>query len=188
MLHWKRLCVLVIAGLCAENVLACGTTGHQFMRYWSGDMLVWKQQYLLEHSETVWINYKPLRDDPVIAKVLADALQSGVDRQLVSAVLKRYHCVAGAHHTAFYTELEKQLGVICSSELLASLRLVAASGGVNLRRLPGKQGDVVGTIVEGAVVSILADAGNGWVKVRTYAGVGYIYQALLSSYPVVARQ
>lgn len=52
--------------------------------------------------------------------------------------------------------------------------ITGASGGLNIRSGPGTNYEAKASTADGAVVTVLEDAGNGWCKIK-YATGGGVY-------------
>lgn len=153
------------------------------MPYWQENDLASKSEFLKRLSCSEAMNYSPLRADPVIVKVLTDAIDSGVGKDIISKIVTNYNCLFAAYHSPEYGSIEKfisdnQLNNICSKERLEASYVILAASGVNLRSAPSTSGEKIGTIAEGVLIELIEMSGN-WAYIRSYAGEGYVYYPLL---------
>lgn len=166
---------------------SCISAGRNFQKgYFYGGNLVHKTSFLEKNSCGVPINYIPRKAEPIIVDVLVDAAESGVNREIINKVLKKYNCVYSARDLEIYSRLkalvtEKTLFELCPLEYLQTLLIVNVKNGVILREAASKESKKIGTIANGVHVTILNDNVD-WVRVKSYSGVGYIHRSLLTEY------
>jgi len=106
----KYFSVLILSFISIQ-AFACGSTAQQFLGYWRHTTLETKSSFLKEHSCTQPINYSPRNADPIIAKVVVDAINSGVSDTIIKKVLTEYNCVYSARTTEEFTQIMNYIGV-----------------------------------------------------------------------------
>lgn len=181
-----RVFLLIALILSSANTFACGTTAQSFKGYWLKDSISSKQQMLARRGCSEPINYAPFIADPVIAKVLDDAIKSNIDSSIIIKVLKKYNCVHGARKTEWYPIISAFIEHhasenVCDIEKISRMYIVISEGGANLRSEPSSSSSKLNTVREGRPV-LVNKVNNNWAHVGSYAGDGYIYLPLLKKY------
>lgn len=180
----KKL-VLIISVFWSANTIACGSASQNILRYWSLETIEEKEGFLKKQSCYQPMNYSPLRADPIIVKVVADAIGTGVKETTLRKIIDSFNCMYGAYYSKEYEDIsqyiiENGMESMCNDSRLESSYVVIANGGVNLRSMPSKSGEKVGTVAEGVLV-VVQRIEDGWAYVESYAGTGYIYLPLLKA-------
>ncbi len=178
------LYLLFIVG--STNALSCGTALKRFMGYWRENGLETKEQYLDKISYKVLTGYSPLDTDPIITKVLLDAIEIGVSRTVIEKVLQNYNCVYSSNSTKEYLKIKKFIGnkkyyTFCDIPKIDTMYIVTSNGGATIRESATKQSARLNAISEGSTV-IVKKIENNWADVDSYAGSGFVYLPLLKKY------
>jgi len=180
-----RLLVLVLLFLPSLSH-ACGTVHMYFKAYKNKTTLQAKQKHLERSSCGEVINYYPHSDDPLIAKVMFDAIDNSLESKLIKKILKRHNCAYGARNSQEYSIIktfigEQRFNQFCQVSILDKAYIVNVKGGANMRSGPELEAEKIDSIRHGVLVNGLAEQ-NGWVKVRYLKSEGYIHKSLLVSY------
>ena len=101
--------ILLILLLFETQAYACGSTAQRFQGYWVIMDLEHKNKYLKNLSCSDPQRYSPRNADPIIAKVLADAIKSKVENKIINSVLKSYNCAYGARNLPEYSIIKKYI-------------------------------------------------------------------------------
>lgn len=181
--------VVAILGLLLPcQVFACGSPLMFLASYWEPSSTLEDKTQLLDSLGCGdQVNYLPGEDDQLVARVLADAIESGVPRETIVRVLKCYRCVYGARHETAYTSIRAFIGherfaSFCRTDHLETLYRVSSPNGAVLRAGPGTDTARIDAIRLGTLVEVVADEGD-WLKVSVNLyGEGYIWKALLTQY------
>jgi hypothetical protein len=115
-----------------------------------------------------------------------NAAHAGVSKDIFESVLSRFNCVAQLENRTGYQVIidyvgQERFAEICSPERLDRVYVVKAQGGANLRASPSMDGEKVGTVAQGSV-AIDGELHGEWIKVKTYAGEGYMHESTLRAY------
>ena len=167
---------------------ACGSIDMYLMKYWSPGITVAERIQLLEQQAcSEHINYLPHTADPVIARVLANAIKSGLPHAPIQKLLKKYHCAYGARNVPEYITIrsfisEEKYAEFCNLDYLESIYIVKAVSGAILRAGPSTDTEELGAVREGDFVENLGEE-DEWLHVKSiHYGKGYIHRSLLTSY------
>jgi hypothetical protein len=115
-----------------------------------------------------------------------NAAHAGVSKNIFESVLSRFNCVAQLKNRTGYKVLidyvgQERFAEICPPGMLDRVYVVKAQGGANLRASPAMNGEKVGTVAQGSV-AVDGEPHGEWIKVKTYAGEGYMHASTLRAY------
>jgi len=164
----------------------CGNTAEHFYRYWDLESKAKKIKLLEVLGCNQPSNYAPRSADPIITRVLADALNNDVPSKTIKMVLTNYHCAYGGRNLTEYQTIknfitEQKYAEFCDIERLQRIYIVKSKGGAVFRSAPSVSSERLDAIAEGAFVEVEDSVGE-WAKIK-YAGVyGYVFKPLLSAY------
>jgi len=175
--------------LFVSNTFACGSTAHWFSWYWDAKDLKQKNNHLKQYENfgcSMSLSYSPRIAEPIIVKVLVDAIESGVEKKIINGILKKYNCVYGARKLPIYSKIKEYItgskyNEFCNIEKIHRIYIIRANSGVVLRSDANKNSKRIGTIAHGSIV-IEKKANGDWINVKSYAGEGYVFKSLLESY------
>ena len=186
----KKLTIVILT-LVSFNAFACnGPAADRFQQYWKLSSTTDKTIFLIRNSCTYPVEYNPRKADPVIMKVLVDAIEGGIDTKVINKVVKNYNCVHGARNLPGYATVKRYIareiyGEYCTNEKFENLYIVKAKGGAILRNGAGTKNDRIGLIAEGSTVKVFTLAGDfppNWAYVKSKQGEGFVYEPLLEPY------
>lgn len=181
----KRLVALVVLAAPLEAT-ACGSVAQSFWGMILESDKDRLESFLQSQACSGELKFSPDRADSYIAVVLMNAAHAGVSKDIYETVLSRFNCVARLGKRTGYQVIVEYVGAerlseICSRERLERVYVVKAEGGANLRASPSINGDKIGTVAQG-VVAVDGESDGEWIKVRTYAGEGYMHATTLRPY------
>ena len=90
-----------------------------------------------------------------------------------------WNLLAIHRHITVAKEEEEMIQVITDSKALYSAVVNTESGALNIREWP-KTGPVIGRVPKGRTVEVLAEAGDGWPKIRYGESTGYVDESYLA--------
>ena len=168
------------------ETIACGTVERFFNNYWKAKSPEAKERYLKRTSCREVINYYPHQDDPLIAKVMADAIENNLELELVNKNLKKYNCAYGARETQYYITVRSFIGLknydeFCDTATLKKAYIIKPKGGANMRSKPDSTASKVDSVRYGVLVHGLGVSGD-WLQVRYLKKKGFIHKSLLTPY------
>lgn len=180
-----RFFALILVVLPLES-FACGSAAQAFWGMILESDKNRLETFLQSQACSGELDFEPDRADPYVAVVLMNAAHAGVSRDIFESVLLRFNCVAQLKNRTGYQVLvdyvgQERFNEICSAEKLDRVYIVKAQGGANLRASPSIDGEKVGTVAQGSV-AINGEPDGEWIKVKTYAGVGYMHASTLRAY------
>ncbi len=181
----KILTILILL-LLPIQALACGSTAKNFYQYWHYDTVASKNKFLQKYGCVEPINYFPLDADPIIAKVLVDAIDTGIDGTTINNVLKNYNCAYGARNLAEYSKIREfitaeKYNEFCNIDKLKKIYIVNVESGVVLRSGAGKDKERISALAHGTQVEVINTI-DDWAHVKSSHGEGYVFKQLLKPY------
>ncbi len=174
--------------LASAAASACGSTAQQFFSHSFETDKARLEQFFAEQQCIDDLRFAPDSADPLVALVLVNAADAGVDKRLYENVLTRFNCVAqirrrsaSAYQTIIDYVGEDRYAELCPEERLRRVYVVAADGGANLRATPDSRGERIGAIAQGVVANDGVRMGE-WIHVTTHVGEGYMHESTLRLY------
>ncbi|MFK7885753.1 MAG: SH3 domain-containing protein [Gammaproteobacteria bacterium] len=178
-----------LATMMAES-FACGGVAHSFYRLKLETDRTVLERFLQTQACSGDLQFFPDLADAQVYTVLQHAAEAGVAMDVFERVLSRFHCVAKLADRPGYRKIvdyvgDEKMSALCAPEALARVYVVKASGGANLRASQSIDAAKVGAVQQGAVAvndESEGDTSAQWIKVRTYAGEGYMHRSTLRTY------
>lgn len=186
-LHFLAFLVFISTPITIANVaFACGSVEKNFGIYQAHTNKSEVESFLKSQSCGSAVNYSPLYAEPVIARVLANAIGLGVSEENIEGVFKRYNCLSTTRNQEEYRKIADFLGQDklendCNPEKFKKMYIVSSISGANLRAEPSKKAKKIGTVAESVLVTNGTVHGD-WVLVDTYSGTGYMHSSTLKPY------
>jgi len=179
------LCAIGIAAVLAapSAACACGTVRDWVAKYDAAPPSGSGRDAALRELAGGCGGYTGRDSDRELLRILAHALDSGLDRASIGRVFGTFRCLMGARDREPYGRLRAAFpDARCpGADALARWRSVIGAG-VNLRQGPARAAARVGVLERGQVVEELATEGE-WRRVRTWAGeTGYVHASLVRPY------
>lgn len=169
-----------------DVAFACGSVAQNFGAYEQNKNKTKVEAFLKSQACGSDDSYSPLHAEPVIARVLANAIEIGVPGENIEGVFKKYNCLYTARHQEIYRKISDFLGEgkfakYCNLEKFKKMYVVSSDGGANLRSKPSKTAKKLGTVAESVLVTNGKVYGD-WILVDTYSGTGYMHSSTLKPY------
>ncbi len=186
----RRYCFFVflvfLSILAVQSAFACGSIEKHFGTYEQHKNKSEVEAFLKTQTCGSADSYSPLYAEPVIARVLANAIDLEVSKDVIQKVFKIYNCLSFARHQDEHRKILKFLGQdklsgLCNPDSLRKMYIVSSAGGANLRGKPDKKAKKVGAVAESVIVKNGRVYGD-WVLVDTYKGTGYMHISTLMPY------
>lgn len=179
------LCAIGIAVVLAtpSGASACGTVRDWVAKYDSAPSSGSGRASAIQELAGGCGGHTGRDSDRELLRILAHALDSGLDRASIGRVFGAFRCLMGARDREPYRRLRAAFpDARCpGADALARWRSVSG-GGVNLRQAPARTAPRVGVLERGQVVEELAVEGE-WRRIRTWAGeTGYVHSSLIRPY------
>jgi hypothetical protein len=76
-----KIFIILISILWSASVIACGSVSKNIKKYWSLGTVQAKEEFLARKNCYLPINYRPLLADPLIVKVVINAIDTGVNKK-----------------------------------------------------------------------------------------------------------
>lgn len=190
---------LLLTMLVPYSVSACDSMEQRLSVYWNDGTAAGKAVVLQHLLCLPPLNYQPKKLDPMVLKVVVDAIAAGVDDDLIRTALQRYRCAYSARRHPDYQPIIEFIGKdhyadFCRVSQLERWFLVNTDGGAVLRAEPSIRSQRLASIPQGHAVEVLALFGD-WVRVAVVSPYaitatqptaerqqGYVYAALLQAY------
>ena len=172
-----------LAWVAASPALACGTMADWTAKYDAAGASDDQRRAALTELTVSCSNYAGKADDRRLLPVLADAVERGIDYDLVQRVYDTYLCLPGARDEPGYEVLWRAMDrrACLSDEALAGW-VESRVDGALLRRRPSPEADAIGWLRQGAIAEQLGTEGE-WTEVLTWTGEhGWVHGSLLAPY------
>ncbi|MBK9584727.1 MAG: SH3 domain-containing protein [Alphaproteobacteria bacterium] len=184
--YYLFVLLVFVSTISADVVFACGSVEKNFGVYVQNKSKSKVEVFLKSQSCGSDETYSPLYAEPVIARVLANAIDLGVSRESIEGVFKKYNCLSLARNQDVYKKItdfvgKEKLTRYCDPAKFRKMFIVISEGGANLRSKPTMQAKIIGTVAESVLVTNGTVYGD-WVLVDTYSGTGYMHASTLMPY------
>ena len=181
----KRALVVwaALAWVAASPALACGTMADWIAKYDAVGASDDQRRAALSELTDSCSDYAGKADDRRLLPVLADAVERGIDYDLVQLVYDTYLCLPGARDEPGYEALWRAMDrrACLSDETLAGW-VESRVDGALLRRRASPEADTIGWLRQGAMAERLGADGD-WIEVLTWTGRrGWVHGSLLAPY------
>ena len=186
MQHEFRGLIAIFTILLPGAAAACGTVGQAFFTYVIDTDKDRLEQFLTTEACGTAEGYSPEEADRLIAQVLINAIESGVSRNVIEPVLRKYNCAYRARDRWPYKKIVEFVGTdrfdeFCDVSSLQKMYVVSAAGGANVRKSPSLSARKLGAIGDGVLVKNARREGE-WLLVDTYIGTGYVHESIVEPY------
>ena len=172
-----------LACMAASPALACGTMADWIAKYDAAGAADDQRRAALTELTVSCSNYAGKADDRRLLPVLADAVERGIDYDLVQRVYDIYLCLPGARDEPGYEALWRAMDrrACLGDEALAGW-VESRVDGALLRRGPSREEEAIGWLRQGAMAEKLGTEGD-WTEVLTWTGErGWVHGSLLVPY------
>ena len=126
------LCLAI--SISGGNAAACGSPLSQLSLYWKAETAEQKTEFLTNLACSLHKAHAPRGFDPELARVLVNALESGVPNRVIRDRVSTFHCLHAARETAQYVELRSRIGEeefnrLCDPESIGAMYVVTPRSG-----------------------------------------------------------
>ncbi len=183
-------CAIALAALLLSTfsgpAAACGTIGDWIGKYEDAGSSDDGRRAALVELSVACSDYAGKADDRRLLPILADALDRGLDYDLVQLVYDSYLCLPGARgetgYAALYRAMDRRA---CLDDAGLANWLESTADGALLRSGPGQSHAAIGWLRRGAMAERLCEDG-AWIEVLTWTGQrGWVHGSLLAPYLTV---